>query len=335
MNSDMASPWVEAMLNSSALPAEIRAEARRAAGLEHWRPGDGLISSAEIKVIDALVKASGDPLAGARVGLSLKPFGGSVLSYICMCCTTLGEIFESITRYIRITRPDVGAEMVSLPDGVVLRHANTDPRVDIHKHHSELMAGASVNLLRLATGRQDIPSRVEFAHLRSGHRRDLERLMGCDLEFGAEKRGIVIGSEMRDLPLPGVDRELHAHLTSYAELILPQRKAIQPGLRQEVETLILPHLSLGVPSTEDVAKQMGLSPRSLRRKLSGEGLTYRLIVDDLRRVLAEEYLEDRGFSLVEIALLLGFADHSSFASAYRRWTGQPPSAMRAGHAHPY
>ncbi|MCV6595993.1 MAG: AraC family transcriptional regulator ligand-binding domain-containing protein, partial [Mangrovicoccus sp.] len=319
MNTDMASHWVEAMLNSPALPADIRAQARRAVGLEHWRPGDGLVSSAEIKVIDALAKASGDPLAGARVGLSLKPFGGSVLSYICMCCNTLGEIFESITRYIRITRPDVEAELISQPDELVFRYSNTDPRVDIHKHHSELMVGAAINLLREATGgRTDLPKRVEFAHLRSADRRELAHLYGCEVEFGTEKRALVIDKAMRDMHLVGKDRELHAHLTSYAELILPQRKRVLPGLRQEIETLILPELSLGVPHADDVAEKMGLHPRSLRRRLANEGLSDRVIVDDLRRVLAEEYLEDRGFSLVEIALLLGFSDHSSFAAAYRR-----------------
>jgi AraC-like DNA-binding protein len=73
-----------------------------------------------------------------------------------------------------------------------------------------------------------------------------------------------------------------------------------------------------------MARALNLSQRSLQRKLSERGTTFRQVVDDTRKQLAEQYLKDSMLSVSEIAYLLGFAEVSSFSRAFRRWTGQAP-----------
>ena len=72
------------------------------------------------------------------------------------------------------------------------------------------------------------------------------------------------------------------------------------------------------------------SPRTLRRRLKDEELTFKGLVADIRRDLGEKYVQDRSLSLTEISFLLGFSDMSSFSRAYKGWTGHSPSAARRG-----
>ena len=64
----------------------------------------------------------------------------------------------------------------------------------------------------------------------------------------------------------------------------------------------------------------------MQRKLKAQGMSFRKLLDDTRRQLAEQYLKDSTLSVSEIAYLLGFAEVSSFSRAFRRWTGHAPRA---------
>ena len=89
---------------------------------------------------------------------------------------------------------------------------------------------------------------------------------------------------------------------------------------------LLPH---GKAHAQTVAKALRLSVRTLSRRLADEGTTYAEIVDRVRRSLALQYLEEPGFSLSQIAWLLGYEQTTSFNHAFRRWTGRSPSEARS------
>jgi AraC-like DNA-binding protein len=78
-----------------------------------------------------------------------------------------------------------------------------------------------------------------------------------------------------------------------------------------------------------VARSLGLSPRSLQRRLADEGTRYNDLVDEVRRQFAELYLARPRLAVSEVAYLVGFTDPSAFFKAFRRWTGLTPSDYRA------
>ena len=84
---------------------------------------------------------------------------------------------------------------------------------------------------------------------------------------------------------------------------------------------------------EDVARTLGMSERTLARKLAHEGLKFTEILQQLRRDLAVRYLDDRKLHISKIAWLLGFNEVSAFTHACRRWTGKTPSQMRTAGAY--
>ncbi|HQU74165.1 MAG TPA: helix-turn-helix transcriptional regulator, partial [Calditrichia bacterium] len=87
-------------------------------------------------------------------------------------------------------------------------------------------------------------------------------------------------------------------------------------------------LSEGVPRISDVAGQLGMSGRTLQRKLADQGYSYQSLVDEARRHLAGQLLRETDYALVEVAFMTGFSEQSAFSRAFKRWEGQTPRSYR-------
>jgi AraC-like DNA-binding protein len=96
-----------------------------------------------------------------------------------------------------------------------------------------------------------------------------------------------------------------------------------------VRTRILPLLAEGEPSISDVASSVGLSARTLQRRLEQEGTSFSGVLDALRREEAMRALAASDRSLADLAVALGYRRQSTLTRAVRRWTGMPPSRLRA------
>ena len=100
---------------------------------------------------------------------------------------------------------------------------------------------------------------------------------------------------------------------------------------EEIIPQLLPH---GRAELSTVARQLGMSSRTLSRKLREEGVTYAEILDRLRSALAKRYLSDRELPVTQIAWLLGYQEVSSFTHAFKRWTGTTPREFRLSNCVP-
>jgi AraC-like DNA-binding protein len=121
-------------------------------------------------------------------------------------------------------------------------------------------------------------------------------------------------------------------LTGYCEDILASREDRSPDLRLRVERIIAKLLSRREAETEPVAHELGMSVRTLTRRLSKMGVSFAQILDELRYDLALRYLRDPNQSLAQIAFLLGYSELSAFSHAFRRWTRTTPGEWRTKHA---
>ena len=92
--------------------------------------------------------------------------------------------------------------------------------------------------------------------------------------------------------------------------------------------MIAKSLSEGIPRVADVARTLGLSVRSLHRRLAQDGLSFRMLTEETRKELAEGLLRDERYSLSEIAFLTGFSEQSAFNRAFKRWIGRSPAQHR-------
>ena len=130
------------------------------------------------------------------------------------------------------------------------------------------------------------------------------------------------------LPLITKDPHLLEVLRPFCDEAARARNTAIGSLRASVETEVQRLLPHGHAQAERVAKALGVSVRTLSRRLAAEATTFAEVVDHLRRSLALEYLKEPGFSLAHIAWLLGYEGATSFNHAFKRWTGRSPSAAR-------
>jgi AraC-like DNA-binding protein len=153
------------------------------------------------------------------------------------------------------------------------------------------------------------------------------------VEFGSDRDEFALSLDARELPLVHSDSYLNDLLVKYCEAALADGRDDTSQLRTRVENAIASVIPHGKVLVEDIARSLGMSERTLARKLSDEGLNFTEILQNLRRDLAVRYLKDRKLHVSKIAWLLGFREVSAFTHAYKRWTGKTPSQRRTAGAY--
>jgi AraC-like DNA-binding protein len=157
----------------------------------------------------------------------------------------------------------------------------------------------------------------------------LEDYFACPVTFGSVEDRVTYPCSWEEQPLVSADPYLNELLVRYCEEALVHRARPPEALRTRIENAITPLLPHGRARAENVARELGIGIRTMSRRLAGEGLTFSLILDELRSDLARRYLEERSLSVSQIAWLLGFQEVSAFTHAYKRWTGMTPTGARA------
>ena len=151
----------------------------------------------------------------------------------------------------------------------------------------------------------------------------------CPIRFGADRDALELATAMARHPNrlsdDGMSRFFEAHLDTQ----LRQIPDIS-GLERRILDQIGNALSEGVPTLADIAGGLGMSGRTLQRRLSEEGLAYQDLVLEARKTLSEQLLRRTDYALAEIAFLTGFSDQSTFTRAFKRWNGQTPASFRRG-----
>ena len=166
--------------------------------------------------------------------------------------------------------------------------------------------------LREVTGRNIRPTKVTFVVVRRSDLQEFERFYGCPVEFGAPSDRLVFSNETVALPLITEDRYLLETLGPVCDAAARERDTPKGTLRAIVENEVERLLPHGKTQKRIVAKALGLSARTLSRRLADEGTTYEEVVDQLRRSLGLQYLKEPSLSLSQIAWLLGYGGSTSF-----------------------
>jgi AraC-like DNA-binding protein len=178
------------------------------------------------------------------------------------------------------------------------------------------------------SGRRFFPSRVSISHVRQRGITKFAGFLGKGLEFSKDADEIDFPAGSAEWALVNADARLNKILLKACEEAMLSRKSKSGTLRVAVENAISPLLPHGQAKANVVAEKLGMSERTLMRRLAEEGVTFTEILQQLRASMAMRYLEEDGMPISRIAWLLGYEDASSFSHACRRWTGKSPRDLR-------
>jgi AraC-like DNA-binding protein len=191
----------------------------------------------------------------------------------------------------------------------------------------ESAAVVGLRIVQQLAGASWRPQRVVFGHPRPRDTAEHARIFDCPVSFGGDEH-LRLEFDAGDLerPVPGADRSLLPIVEQHLDKLLERLSGA--SLVQDVRTALAEMLCDGSPNLRAVAKRLGMSVRTLQRRLEEHDVVFRDLVQEVRRELAERYLAERDANLTEVAFLLGYSELSSFDRAFRRWTGSTPVARR-------
>jgi AraC-like DNA-binding protein len=173
------------------------------------------------------------------------------------------------------------------------------------------------------------PLRLEL--MRPPNNRELlERHFGCRVRFKAERNAVVLQTSDVNRPFTTYNEELLKILGAQLDNEIEARRAAQ-NVEEQVKHTLKRSLAGRRPSLQDVAQDLHLSVRPLQRRLTDSGVSFKKVVEDTRRELARQYLQQSTVELSETAFLLGYEDTNSFFRAFHEWEGTSPGEWRSRH----
>ncbi|MBA5604060.1 AraC family transcriptional regulator [Duganella sp. FT3S] len=266
-----------------------------------------------------------DPALGLHVGATITPAHLGPLGYVLLASQSVLAALQRYLRYQRLVHDVSPVRTYPADDRLVLEWSDESRHIGLLANQCGL--AALVQFARDITGSDIDPVVIHFVEPAPADVAPYAVLFRCPVLFGQEATRVCFPRQLLDLPLRRADPALVAMLERQVQASL---EAL-PGpdhMLQAVRRCISSHLLDGEAMLDQVAQELHVSGRTLRRWLQARGWSFRNLLEDTRRRLAEHYLRDTPLSLPEVALLLGYSEQSAFNRAFMNWCGMTPRRWR-------
>ena len=275
----------------------------------------------------AAVELTNDPLFGIKVAGYWHPTTFHALGYSWMASGSLKEAMERAVRYSKIVSDlvilffDNANGAYKLGIGVQANDYSPIPE------SVDAAAAVFVHMTRLVYGDEINPILVTLPRAKPKTAKEFSEFFNAPIEYDARETALFFIQDQVEKPLPTGNVELaHANDKIVKDYLSHLDKT---HIAMQVKSKIVDLLSSGMVTEQEMANALNMSLRSLQRKLREEGTSYKEILEDTRRDLANKYIQNSRLSISEISFLLGFSEISNFSRAFKRWNGRAPSEVRS------
>jgi AraC-like DNA-binding protein len=277
-----------------------------------------------LRLLNACARVSGLPhfglMAGARNSLATLGLFGLIAQTAPYIRTAIDDLIGFLSVHDRFAE----GRLAIRGDTAALRYIFAYPSVPGAELVTDITIAAVTKMLRGLCGDDWTPTRVCLPRTRPANAQPFMDALGTDVVFGSEFGVIEFPSVWLTRTPPGANQSLRAYLSGLVRL------AQQPSGSQvdRVRRIVRVQLVGGRPTADSAAALLGVHRRTMARRLSAEGLTFKQLVRDLRFELAHEMLTATNEPMAQIAELLGYSDQTVFSRAFSRRFGRPPSHLR-------
>ena len=307
-------------------------DALRNAGLTVKEMADQAVHvpvSNEIRFVRSIAEKIGDRNLGIRLARAYDPREIGFLYYVAASADTLGEALLRVQRYsliandaivVKVEKADLVRAKVRY--AAVARHLDT--------HQIEFWIASLLRVCRHLTTRRLNPVRIRIMHRTGAKSREIEKLVAAKVEIESDDDELILPSASWNYPVRSSDPYLQRLCVQYCEEALQRRETRGSPLQVRVENAAAALMPHGKVSLASVAAHLGMSVRTLTRRLAADQTSFAEIIRNLRLALARRYLADGELSISQIAWVLGYSEVGTFSRAFQSWTGLTPSSVRSG-----
>ncbi|MCX2972859.1 AraC family transcriptional regulator [Halieaceae bacterium IMCC8485] len=281
----------------------------------------------ELRFYRNALDLTGDPTIGLKLGEPFIPQRYGLFGYALLSAETFRHALTITENFGRLT-----FSFFSFSFGVDGSQAwfsiGEPPPIDqelIDVYMDRDMSAAGVDFTEVLGVGFSI-DRVLLPHDGKGFKQKYRDHFDCPIEFGGAEGRFYFSSDLLDKPLPKSDPESSRHLQHQCQMLIAKMTS-HGSFVDEVRLLMLARPGY-FPDIDALAGKIGMSARTLRRRLKNEGSTFREVLEEIRYGLAREYLANTHLPMDEISLLLGYTEPGNFSHAFKRWSGLSPSLWR-------
>jgi len=272
-------------------------------------------------------KMLGDPGFGLTIAQVWQPGDFHALGFAFLASTTLRSALNRLVRYHVLVDDRISYSLVERDDNAILTYSTKHGELNEPAILEDTRWAVVLDACRRIYGAELDPLEVAFWHSEPDSAMDeFSEFFRCPVRFDEPVACMAFPAQVLDRPLPASNREVALTLDRTLSEYLA--KLQRDDIVSRTKSAIGNYLPSGNLTDKVVADALQMSPRSLQRKLAAEDTTFRKLVQTVRQELAESYLTDVSFTLMEISYLLGFSEQSSFSRAFKRWTGFTPQEFR-------
>ena len=277
-------------------------------------------------IVRGAIDHSGQPALMLQLGSQLRVTSHGILGYAAMSSATLAEALALATTYVQTRTPLLVAN-VEVIDGMSVLHVDeaavlTEGRRGL----LELCVGALSSVAAFLTGDRFRVRRLLLPYPEPPYIDEYRKIFDCPIVFDSEAAEIHFSTSLLEMKLPFADEAAKKLAAERCEEELAAIAA-SDNIENQVRARLL-KASVGMPGLDEVARQLGLSPRTLRRRLKALDTSYQRILNNVREELAVQYLRTTDMTVCQIADRLGYSDQSNFGRAFKGWTGRAPQNFR-------
>jgi AraC-like DNA-binding protein len=267
-----------------------------------------------------------DELLGLHLGSSVDVRYFGLVGYVMYYSPTLSDGLHRLARYAHIVSEAAQFDFKMDDRRGFLTFDNNLRFVEL-RHPVDAAMAMIIRAARDLTGTEVVPTEVRFPYPGPDDLYEYKQFFRSPLEFGRARAVLILDKEDLLRPVMAADETLIKYLDTLAEDVL-DTLAEKGTFSDKVRRAVWTELSNGPPSLKSTASALGVSVRTLQRRLREEKTSFAEVVETMRRTLALKLLRDRNLAVYEVAFLLGYSEPSTFYRAFRRWEATSPHEYR-------
>lgn len=270
------------------------------------------------------------PGFAVRVGQQMKIDDYGVLGLSWRTCSWAGEIFDRGERYMKLLS-DTYVFRVDKKSDISYVYLNREPYRKGVALSNEATLSAIVVVVQAITETDILPVQVSFQHAAPADLTSHHNGFRCELLFDQPHYFIAYRTKDLETRTAKADASINRFLLERVEEETRGIKVSASQIALDVQELIKDALPSGIPSIKIIGAHMGMSNRTLTRRLAEDGVTYRDLIRKTQESVSKSLLSKTDRSMGEIAFAAGFSEQSAFSRAFKRWTGISPVEFRKYH----